>query len=243
MTAATTDWQVWQNPEVAACFTGRRGGLLGGEVQLETMLRLLRVVDAPRLTVLDLGCGDGVLLEAILAAVPDVRGVAVDGSSAMLRQARERLAGRGIYFTKADFNDPAWTEMLPVDAYDAVVSGFAIHHSEDGRKRALYAEIFGVLKPGGVFVNIELVASATPLGERLFESAYAENVARFRRKRGEDVSAEAVAEELRTRPDKDANRLAPVETQLDWLRDIGFVDVDCYWKHFELAVLAGYRSG
>ena len=243
MSVAHTDWHVWQNPEVAACFTDqRRGGVLGNEVQRETMLRLLSVVDAPRLTVLDLGCGDGILLETILAAFPNARGVALDGSSAMLQKARERLAGKGVYFTKADFNDPDWTEMLPVEAFDAIVSGFAIHHSEDERKRELYAEIFGLLAPGGVFVNIEHVASASPLGEQLFERAYAENVARFRRERGEDVTVEAVLEEMRTRPDKDANRLAPVEMQLGWLRDIGFIDVDCYWKHFELAVLAGYRA-
>jgi tRNA (cmo5U34)-methyltransferase len=24
--------------------------------------------------------------------------------------------------------------------------------------------------------------------------------------------------------------LLPMETQLNWLKEIGFVDVDCYWK-------------
>jgi tRNA (cmo5U34)-methyltransferase len=43
------------------------------------------------------------------------------------------------------------------------------------------------------------------------------------------------------RPDKDANILAPVEEQCAWLRDIGFTDVDCYLKVFELAVFGGRR--
>jgi len=43
------------------------------------------------------------------------------------------------------------------------------------------------------------------------------------------------------RPDKAANILAPVETQCRWLRRIGFVEVDCYFKHFELAVFGGRR--
>jgi hypothetical protein len=38
-----------------------------------------------------------------------------------------------------------------------------------------------------------------------------------------------------------SNRLAPVDTQLAWLRDAGFVDVDCYWKWLELALIGGVR--
>lgn len=32
-----------------------------------------------------------------------------------------------------------------------------------------------------------------------------------------------------------ANKLLPMETQLGWLRELGFVDVDCYWKWLEMA--------
>lgn len=32
-----------------------------------------------------------------------------------------------------------------------------------------------------------------------------------------------------------------METQCGWLREIGFIHVDCYLKHFELAVFAGVK--
>ncbi len=37
------------------------------------------------------------------------------------------------------------------------------------------------------------------------------------------------------------NRLLPVEKQLQWLVDIGFVDVHCYWKWLVFALLVGYK--
>jgi hypothetical protein len=27
-----------------------------------------------------------------------------------------------------------------------------------------------------------------------------------------------------------------------WLRECGFVDVDCFWKYFELALFGGFRA-
>lgn len=47
--------------------------------------------------------------------------------------------------------------------------------------------------------------------------------------------------EFRNRPDKDANILSPVELQCDWLREIGFEEVDCYFRVYELAIIAGRR--
>lgn len=244
---STPAWQVWQSQEVATKFLEeRRAGIPGWREQTEVLLRLLQQVpsqEAP-LHILDIGCGDGFLIDVALTAFPKASGIALDGSDVMLERARQRFAqreGLNITFILADFNTTDWKDNLHLDSFDAVISSFAIHHSEDARKRELYAEIFTLLRSGGLFANIEHVASASPLGERFFEERYAEELVRTRLAKGEPAEFTETLKALQERLDKSANRLTLVETQLQWLREIGYREVDCYWKYYELAVLAGYR--
>jgi SAM-dependent methyltransferase len=120
-----------------------------------------------------------------------------------------------------------------------VVSGYAIHHQPDRRKQALYAEIFDLLKPGGLFLNIEHVASPSRWLEGIFEAYFIDSLYDRQSRRDQAQSRTDVAEAYYHRPDKEANILAPVEQQCDWLRRIGFEDVDCYFKVFELAIFGG----
>jgi hypothetical protein len=99
-----------------------------------------------------------------------------------------------------------------------VVSGFAIHHLVDARKIELLDEIATQLTAGGVFANLEVVASPTP-----------ELHAEFRRAIGREA-------------DDPEDRLVDIETQLAWMRDAGLDHVDCMWKWRGFALLAGRRS-
>jgi SAM-dependent methyltransferase len=169
---------------------------------------------APR--ILDLGTGDGRLLALLQAQRPRMLGVGLDFSALMLAAARERFPGDG----PMELVEHDLTEPLPVlGRFDAIVSSMAIHHLEHERKRSLYAEIFDLLEPGGTFANFEHVASPS---HRLHVAFYA-----------------AIDEPLEHEDPSD--RLLDVETQLAWLREIGFVDVDCYWKWLETALLIGVR--
>jgi len=177
---------------------------------------LLEFVPPDARRILDLGTGDGRLLALVRATHPETVAVALDFSPAMLEQARKRFASDSRVSVVAHDLD----ESLPnLGAFDAVISSFAIHHLVHIRKRTLYAEIYRALAPGGVFCNLEHVSSPTA---RLHEE--------FLHRIGFTVETE-----------DPSNKLLDAETQLTWLREIGFIDVDCHWKWRELALLAGRR--
>jgi ubiquinone/menaquinone biosynthesis C-methylase UbiE len=237
--------EVWKQREVAAAFLTERSLLIPDrQRQLDVLLRVLRLGPRPPRRVLDLGSGDAILLAAVLEAFPEAGGVAVDFSPLMLEQARTRLAHYGPRATtvEADLQSPAWRAGV-AGPFDAVVSSFAIHHLPDDRKRALYGEIYDLLAADGTFLNCEHVASPTPRVEQFFDDAMTEHLWQRRRERGDDVPLEQVRRQYQERPDRSANILAPVEEQCRWLREVGFGDVDCFWKYFELAIFGGRKPG
>lgn len=167
--------------------------------------------------VLDLGAGDGRLLDLVLRARPVAVGVALDFSPPMLERLRQRFDGD----SRVEVIAHNLERPLPnLGTFDTVVSSFAIHHVDHERKRHLYREIWDALAVGGVFCNLEHVSSASEYGHTRFLETMGMTAA------DEDPS----------------NQLLDVQTQLEWLRDIGFADVDCYWKWRELALLVGRKT-
>ena len=167
---------------------------------------------------LDLGTGDGRTMALAKLKIPTVEGVALDFSDPMLNQAKKRFTNdKLVKLVKHDFSLP-----LPVSEigyFDAVVSSLAIHHLSHERKKQLYQEIFGLLTSGGVFCNLDHVASPS-----------------------ERIHLKFLKEINQTPETEDpSNRLLDVETQLGWLKQIGFVDVDCYWKWLEVTLLVGFK--
>jgi trans-aconitate 2-methyltransferase len=91
--------------------------------------------------VLDAGCGTGRVTEELLARVPNGSVVAVDGSTAMVASARERLGDRAEVFA-CDLLELELSE--PVDA---ILSTATFHWIADHER--LFARLHAALRPGG----------------------------------------------------------------------------------------------
>jgi len=212
MTATPSPTSGWSDPDQVVWYLERIGKL---EVSRSGEQMLAELLPAAPTRVLDLGCGDGRLTARVLAARPSVTTcLAVDRSEPMLAAARTRFAEQPIVDVRPwDLADP----ITSLGSFDVIVSGLAIHHLSDDRKRNLFAEIAAMLSPGGLFANLEVVKSATPAHHAAFLAAIG-----------------------RTEDDPQ-DRLVTVETQLTWMREAGMVEVDCLWRWRGFALLVGER--
>ncbi|MBA2595607.1 MAG: class I SAM-dependent methyltransferase [Chloroflexia bacterium] len=235
----------WQGEAAVRWFLDSvRGAIPFSATQLAIMLRIVANGRQPVRSFLDVGAGDGLLSAVMLAQYPRAEAVLVDFSAPMLDAARERLAALPAQpvLVETDLASPAWRDAVAVYVpFDAVVSGFAIHHLDDDRKRALYGELGELLAPEGSFAHIEHVAPEAPWIGDAFDEAIVDAIWEHGRRTDPGITRDQSAAAYASRPDRDANRLAPLDVQCEWLREAGFVNVVAPFRWYEIAVFGGYR--
>ena len=234
----------WQSRKMTQAFLEEaRCAIPAAGLQFAIIDRIVNCwCDRPQ-RILDLGCGDGIMGRYLLNVFPNASGLFIDSSDPMLEAARTSLKETpNVTVSKGDFGLPDWTTIAEEhEPFDIVISGFAIHHLTNARKQTLYGEIFALLGARGLFLNLEHVSSATPSGTDLFDAFLIDHLHRFQHLSDPCLSRETTAAGYTNRPDRHDNILAPVEEQCRWLRQIGFTDVDCFFKAFELAIFGGRR--
>lgn len=194
-----------------------------------TVLELIPYTPAERFRVLDLGAGTGILSQLLAERFPLARITLMDVAEGMLAKARARFAGEAARFTfvAADYAAELSGE------FEVVVSALSIHHLSDELKAGLCRRIHQILPPGGLFINADQVLGATPE----IDGRYRETWLRQVREKGVADSELAAARE-RMKEDK----MAPLESQLAWLRQAGFVSVNCWYQNFSFAVYSGRKG-
>ncbi len=241
-----TSGDVWKSEALVNKYlTGMRGAIPLAAEQIDVMVRVVEATAGDVTNIADLGCGDGILAATLLERHREARATLVDFSEPMIGEARKELAsyGEACEFRIADLSSRDWVETTVEQApFDVVVSGYAIHHLTDERKCELYGEIFDLLRPGGVFVNIEHVKSPSKRLRDLSDDMIIDSLYTYNLKQDPTRTREDVADEFVHREDKHGNILSLVEDQCAWLREIGFAEVDCFFKVLELAVFGGQKT-
>lgn len=167
--------------------------------------------------VLDLGTGDGRLITLLKRKIPNVRSVAIDFSPPMLRSLKRRFSNdHYVIIIKHNLD----LRLPDLGVFDAVLSALSLHHLKHKRKKSLYSEIYSMLEPGGVFCNFDHFRSSSLKLSR-----------HFRKSMGRQRA-----------PNKDhENRLTHIQTDIEWLKEIGFQDVDCYWQWLQFALILSFK--
>ena len=180
------------------------------------------------LRVLDVGAGTGLLSGLIRAQRPDSHLTLADVSEAMLAKAQQRFTNDAqVDYQVADFV----LDNLK-GSYDVVVSALALHHTPQSQLKAVFAKIYAALNRGGMFINADQVLGNTPENEARYEAIWQAEVL----KRGASQQDLNMAIERMK-----ADRTATLENQLDWLREVGFQHVECWFKEYRFAVYSGVK--
>jgi tRNA (cmo5U34)-methyltransferase len=193
-----------------------------------TALELIPHDSQAHIKVLDIGAGTGLLSGLVAAAFPQATITLSDISSKMLSKAQERFgSNRNVEYLALDFiNAPI------VGNYNVVISALALHHTPQDQLTSVFQKIFGALLPGGCFINADQTLGTTPENEEKYAQAWL-NGAKAKGCTNRDI--EVAIERMK------ADKTATLQDQLNWLSEVGFVQIDCWYKNYRFAVYSGQK--
>lgn len=184
---------------------------------------------AQPIRVIDLGCGTGTVARQIKDIYPQARITCIDIASKMLQMANLKLGDSNTRYQLANF------ENYDFDAtYDVAVSSLALHHLvTDDEKIEFYQKIYDSLSPGGVFYNADVILGSSSLLQELYMNKWREYMQL-------NVSVEEIEQKWIPKYYEE-DRPAKLMSQLAWLQEIGFIEVDTIWKYYNFAVYGGCK--
>jgi tRNA (cmo5U34)-methyltransferase len=195
----------------------------------QTAIDLIPYSSSDSFRVLDLGAGTGLLTASIISVFPNTTTTLMDLSEKMLEKAQERFSSnKKVNFLVWDYSHSPFPE-----EYHVIASAMSIHHLSHDEKKCLYQRVFDALKSEGIFINADLVKGETDKTEQIYHDMWMNWIQEA------GLSENELSEIIdRMQYDKPSS----LSIQLQWLKEIGFQDVDCYYKYFNFAVYSGRKE-
>ncbi|GGO68101.1 class I SAM-dependent methyltransferase [Nonomuraea cavernae] len=234
----------------------QEGYLPDREERFTALIDAVEALDRPDPLVIDLGCGPGSLSARLLDRLPKATVISVDADPLLLglgRAAYPRLT-----FVSADLRRPGWSRSLGLDRpADAAVSTTALHWISEEDLRPMYAELAGVLRPGGLLLNGDHLDSddTTPAIARLERAVHdRETERRFAGDRPEDwrqwwdavaadpAFADLHVERVTAGAHHHGSESHLLSTHVGALRDAGFRETGTLWQRGNNRLLCAIRD-
>jgi len=193
------------------------------------------------LALLDLGCGTGNTALALTDLFPRASVHCVDGSEAMLAEAKKKLNSKSeaaVRFSRKDLADQAWSNNLNGAVFDAAVSVLVLEHIPFGAYRRLLGDLRGLIKPGGWLVTVE--AFTGDMNHRIIY-AEMEHLAEKAVRSGL-IPLEWMKEMKRLSKDKETHYFASMSDKKRWWMDAGYQEVDFIWQYYCVGILVGRNA-
>jgi tRNA (cmo5U34)-methyltransferase len=192
-----------------------------------------------KINVLDLGCGDGIVIQEILKIDNSIEATLIDGSEDMLNKAKDRLKdSENIRFIKASFQD-ILNKKIALQNFDFIVSSLAIHHLTMKEKKALFRTIYSHLNVEGYFLNIDVILAPSDALEQWYLSLWRKWIAE--RKSILGIKGNSYDDIIQRYKDNRDNKPDTLDKQLKALKSVGFKDVDCFYKYGIFTIYGGRK--
>ncbi|MFF5723972.1 class I SAM-dependent methyltransferase [[Kitasatospora] papulosa] len=239
VTATGTDWQSWQE----SWDRQQEWYMPDREERFRVMLDMVEALVGPEPRVLDLACGTGSITDRLLKRFPRATSTGVDLDPALLAIARGTFEEDDrVTFVTADLKDAGWTERLPHDAYDAVLTATALHWLHSEPLATLYGQIGGLVRDGGIFMNADHMIDTDTPRINAAERAHRHAVMDRARARGavdwadwwalaakDPVLAEPTAERFAIYGEHADGDMPSVHWHARTLREAGFAEARAVW--------------
>lgn len=203
----------------------RKQAIPNMEIYYNTVVNLTKNYSNPK--ILDLGAGTGILTELLYKQHPNADITLVDLSTEMLNIAKMKFADKDFKYIEADYLTYDFEEK-----YDIIVSSLSIHHLTDEEKKVLYGRIYNFLRKGGIFINADEVYGATEFTEKIYKKEDSDHLNK------QDIPKEE-KEIIRQR--RSLDRPARLLDTICWYDEIGYENVDVYYKYYRYFVIAGEK--
>jgi tRNA (cmo5U34)-methyltransferase len=219
-------------------------GLMGDRARHRQYLHdLLKCVPEEPRAFVDLGCGTGFFTDVFFEVFPAIRGIGVDGSEAMLAEAKAQLddAGYDLTFRRELLQSLDWASLGPIPL---VFSALVVHHLSHEEKRNLLTRVFEHLEPGGTFILFDSFRPDDPLADGIIERLTAMQIHRdVEAVKGSAPPHEHIIGKDREVKEAEGDREASIEAALGWLREAGFHGVTTVFQELRFAGIVALKPG